>query len=106
MITHDTSIDYDVQGRGPPLLLISGLGFGRWCWFKQLPALSQRFRTITFDIRGEQNLSHGVDDLVAEVVALLNHLSVKNTHVLGTSLGGFVAQEMALNRPYLVNRLV
>jgi len=106
MITHDTSIDYDVQGSGPPLLLIGGLGFGRWCWFKQVPTLSGHFRTITFDIRGEQDLRQGVDDLVAEVAALLDHLSVKNTYVLGTSLGGFVAQELALNRPYLVNRLV
>ncbi len=106
MTTHDTSIDYDVHGDGPPLLLINGLGFGRWCWFKQVPVFSQNFRTITFDIRGEPNLTHGVDDLAAEVVALLDHLGVKNTHVLGTSLGGFVAQELALNRPYLVDRLV
>lgn len=38
MLTHDTSVDYDVQGSGPPLLLIDGLGFGRWCWFKQTPS--------------------------------------------------------------------
>jgi 3-oxoadipate enol-lactonase len=106
MLTHDTSIDYDVQGSGPPLLLISGLGFGRWCWFKQLPVLPQNFRTITFDIRGEPKLTHGVADLAAEVEELLNHLDVENTHVLGTSLGGFVAQELALNRPYLVNQLI
>ena len=105
-ITHDTSIDYDVKGSGPSLILINGLGFGRWGWFKQIPALSRHFRTITFDIRGEQNLTHGVADLSAEVVALLDHLGIKKTHVLGTSLGGFVAQDLALNRPDLVNRLV
>ena len=105
-ITHDTSIDYDVKGSGPSLILINGLGFGRWGWFKQIPALSRHFRTITFDIRGEQNLSGGVADLSAEVVALLDHLGIKKTHVLGTSLGGFVAQDLALNRPDLVNRLV
>jgi pimeloyl-ACP methyl ester carboxylesterase len=106
IITHDTSIDYDVYGDGPTLLLINGLGFGRWGWFKQVPALSRHFRTITFDIRGEQNLSHGVADLCAEVVALLDHLGVHKTHVLGTSLGGFVAQELALERPDLVDRLI
>ena len=57
MLTHDTSIDYDVQGNGPFLLLINGLGFGRWAWFKQVPTLSRHFRTITFDIRGEHSLS-------------------------------------------------
>ena len=105
-ITENTSIDYDVQGEGPPLLLVNGLGFGRWGWFKQVPAFSRHFRTITFDIRGERNLGNGVADLVEEVVALLDHLGVKKTHVLGTSLGGFVAQELALVRPDLVDRLV
>jgi pimeloyl-ACP methyl ester carboxylesterase len=106
MLTHDTSIDYDVQGNGPLLLLINGLGFGRWAWFKQVPTLSRHFRTITFDIRGEHSLSHGVADLCAEVVALLDHLGVEKAHVLGTSLGGFVAQKLALERPDLVDRLI
>jgi len=106
MITEDTSIDYDIQGSGPPLILINGLGFGRWAWFKQLPALSRHFRTITFDIRGEVDLKDGVSTLVDEVVALLDHLRVRKAHVLGTSLGGFVAQELALKRPDLVDRLI
>jgi 3-oxoadipate enol-lactonase len=106
MITEKTSIDYDVHGEGPPLLLIGGLGFGRWGWFRQVPAFSRHFRTITFDVRGERDLNGGVADLVADVVALLDHLRIRKTHVLGTSLGGFVAQELALVRPDLVDRLV
>src|SRR5918999_4642005 len=105
-ITENTSIDYDVQGEGPPLLLVNGLGFGRWGFFKQIPALSRHFRTITFDVRGERDLSEGVADLVADVVALLDHLRVRKSHVLGTSLGGLVAQELALRRPDLVDCLV
>jgi 3-oxoadipate enol-lactonase len=106
MITENTSIDYDVHGGGPPLILIGGLGFGRWSWFKQLPALSRHFSTITFDARGERDLHGGVSDLVADVVALLDHLGVRKAHVLGTSLGGFVAQELALTRPDLVDKLI
>ena len=106
MITKNTSIDYDIHGEGPPLILIGGLGFGRWGFFKQIPALSRHFRTITFDVRGERDLNGGVADLVADVVALLDHLRIKKTHVLGTSLGGFVAQELALRRPDLVDRLI
>jgi len=105
-ITDSISIDYDIHGEGPPLILIGGLGFGRWAWFKQIPALSRHFSTITFDVRGERNLSGGVSDLASEVVALLEHLNIRKTHVLGTSLGGFVAQELALKRPDLVERLV
>jgi pimeloyl-ACP methyl ester carboxylesterase len=106
MLTKETSIDYDVYGEGPPLILINGLGFGRWAWFKQIPAFSRHFSTITFDVRGERALRNGVADLVAEVVNLLEHLGVEKAHVLGTSLGGFVAQELALERPDLVDRLV
>jgi 3-oxoadipate enol-lactonase len=106
MLTEHTSIDYDVHGEGPPLILINGLGFGRWAWFKQIPTLSRHFRTITFDVRGERYLENGVADLSADVVALLEHLGVRKTHVLGTSLGGFVAQELVLERPDLVDRLV
>ncbi len=105
-ITGSTSIDYDINGEGPPLLLIGGLGFGRWGWFKQVPAFSRHFRTITFDVRGERRLENGVGDLVGEVVSLLDHLGIKKAHVSGTSLGGFVAQELALFRPDLVDRLV
>lgn len=105
-MTGSTSIDYDISGEGPPLLLIGGLGFGRWGWFKQVPAFARHFRTITFDVRGERRLENGVEDLVCEVVSLLDHLGVKKAHVLGTSLGGFVAQELALLRPDLVDRLV
>jgi 3-oxoadipate enol-lactonase len=105
-ITENTSIDYDVHGEGPPLILIGGLGFGRWGWFKQIPAFSRHFKTITFDVRGERDLEGGVSDLVDDVVALLDHLNVRKAHVLGTSLGGFVAQELAIKRPDLVDRLV
>ncbi len=67
-IAANTTIEYDVRGEGPPLVLINGMGFGRWGWFKQVPALSRHFRTITFDTRGERRLENGVGDLVRDVV--------------------------------------
>jgi len=106
MLTSDASIDYDVQGEGPVLLMINGLGFGRWAWFKQLPTFSRRFCTVTFDIRNEPQAGLEVADLAGEAVELLDHLGVDKAHVLGTSLGGFVAQKLALDRPDLVDRLV
>lgn len=71
-ITGSTSIDYDINGEGQPLLLIGGLGFGRWGWFKQVPSFARHFRTITFNIRGERRLENGVGDLVGDVVSLLD----------------------------------
>jgi pimeloyl-ACP methyl ester carboxylesterase len=105
-ITQNTTIDYDVHGEGPPLVLINGLGFRPWAFFKQIPTLSRHFSIITFDVRGEGNLKGGVANLAAETVALLDHLGVRKAHVLGTSLGGFVTQYLALQRPNLVERMV
>jgi pimeloyl-ACP methyl ester carboxylesterase len=70
------------------------------------PGLLSPFQHITFDVRGERNLRNGVADLTADVVALMEHLGIRKTHLLGTSLGGFVAQELALERPDLLDRLI
>ncbi|MDP8946963.1 MAG: alpha/beta hydrolase [Actinomycetota bacterium] len=105
-ITDGSSIEYEIHGDGFPLLLIPGMGFGRWGWFKQVPALSRRFRVITFDPRSPRDPEHGVADLARDAAALLDRLGVARAHVLGASLGGFVAQELALARPDLVERLV
>ena len=104
--TRKASIEYEVHGSGPSLVLINGLGLGRWGWFKQVPDLSRRFAVITFDARRGSDRGLGVGDLAGEVADLLAHLGVNNAHVLGASLGGFVAQELALSRPELVAGLV
>ena len=104
--TPNASIEYEVHGSGPSLVLVNGLGFGRWGWFRQVPDLSRRFAVITFDARRGSDRGLGVGDLAADVADLLGHLGVNNAHVLGASLGGFVAQELALSRPELVAGLV
>jgi pimeloyl-ACP methyl ester carboxylesterase len=97
---------YESHGEGPPLLLIPGLGFGPWGWFKQVPALSRRFRVLTFDLRSPRDPEHGIAELARDAAALLERSGVGRAHVLGTSLGGFVAQQLALERPDLVDGLV
>jgi 3-oxoadipate enol-lactonase len=104
--TRNTYVDYEVRGAGQSLVLINGLGFGRWGFFKQVPDLSRRFATIIFDARAERDPEDLIVALAGDVVDLLDHLGVNRAHVLGTSLGGFVAQELALSRPDLVARLV
>jgi 3-oxoadipate enol-lactonase len=106
LTTENASIEYDVRGAGQSLVLINGLGFGRWGFFKQVPILSRQFATITFDARAERDPEDLIVALAGDVVDLLDHLGVNRAHVLGTSLGGFVAQELALSRPDLVARLV
>jgi 3-oxoadipate enol-lactonase len=106
MTTENASIEYEVRGAGPSLVLINGLGFGRWGFFKQVPDLSRHFATITFDARQERDPEDLIGALAADVADLFDHLGVNEAHVLGTSLGGFVTQELALKRPDLVARLI
>ncbi len=104
--SENATIEYDIKGEGPALVLINGLGFGRWGFFKQVSALSRHFATITFDAKSERDPEGVIGGLAGDVADLLEHLGVNKAHVLGTSLGGFVAQELALSRPDRVARLV
>jgi hypothetical protein len=70
--TENATIDYEVQGAGPSLVLINGLGFGRWGFFKQVPDLSRRFATITFDAREgrDPDASHQLSQKLESIVVL------------------------------------
>jgi len=105
------NIAYESTGEGPPLLFITGLGYGGWFWNKQVPELSRHYRVITFDNRG----SGGTDKpdgpystamLAQDTAGLLDALDITDAYVVGHSLGGFVAQELTLARPELVSKLV
>jgi pimeloyl-ACP methyl ester carboxylesterase len=102
---------YEVHGAGPNLVLVEGIGYHTWMWFGQLPAFAPRFRTLIYDNRGvgrsdmpegPYNHEQNADDLAC----LLDYLSWERTHVLGISMGGFIAQEFALKYPERVNELV
>ena len=112
-IAHVSDIDlyYEEHGAGPHLVLIEGTGYHTWMWYRQLPAFARHFRTLIYDNRGvgrsdappgpythEQN----ADDLAG----LLDVLGWNHTHVLGVSMGGFIAQEFALKYPQRLDALV
>ncbi len=100
------------DGTGPPLLLIQGLGYPADLWFRLLPFLTPHHRVITFDNRGfGRNADLDVAGLTIEQMAddaasLIEESAEASAHVLGTSLGGIVAQELALRHPSLVRKLV
>ncbi len=107
----DVRIAWERRGAGQPLLLIHGLGYARWGWEPALPALAERFDVILFDNRGigESDAPPGpytVADMAEDAVRVLDEAGVERAHVVGTSLGGMVAQELALSRPERVDRLV
>jgi len=102
---------FEEHGKGEPLLLIQGLGYPSGMWFLQFPSLSRHFRTIVFDNRGvgktdKPDEAYSVSLMASDAVGLLGALGIQKTHVVGVSLGGYIAQEMALEYPNLVDRLV
>jgi 3-oxoadipate enol-lactonase len=105
------AIAYDVRGHGPPLVLIQGLGVGRWGWEPVADRLTRRFRVITIDNRGIGTSDvppgpYSTRTMAADVLAVLDDAGVASASVVGTSLGGMVAQELALTHPDRVDRLV
>jgi pimeloyl-ACP methyl ester carboxylesterase len=104
-------IAYELAGEGPPLLLIHGLGYARWGWEPVVDGLAERFRLVLFDNRGvgESDVPEGpytARAMAEDAMAVLDAAGVDRAHVLGTSLGGMVAQEVALGWPDRVDRLV
>jgi pimeloyl-ACP methyl ester carboxylesterase len=102
---------YEERGAGEPLVLVPGFGTGAWIWYRQMPALAERFRVITFDPRGVARSGSADGPLTIrtfadDIAALLEELKVGSAHVLGASFGGFVAQEFALAYPERTCRLI
>jgi len=108
---NEAEICYEMHGAGEPLLLIAGLGFGAWSWYRQIPEFSRRFTTIAFDHRGvgqsdQPEVEYTIKMLAEDAAGLLRALTIERAHVLGHSMGGYIAQELALSHPELVASLV
>lgn len=102
---------YEVHGSGFPLLLINGLGSDHLEWVHQIPAFAPHFRGIVFDNRGtgKSDVPPGpytTGQMADDAAALLGALGIARAHVLGVSLGGMIAQEVALRHPDRVEGLV
>ncbi len=111
----DARIAYELRGRlhrrRPWLALIQGMGFDRSGWGPVLRKLRRRFRLVLVDNRGsgDSDLPAGslsINDMAADVLAVLDAAGVRRAHVMGVSLGGMVAQELAVNHPERVDGLV
>jgi pimeloyl-ACP methyl ester carboxylesterase len=103
-------VRYRVRGDGPPLLMIHGVGASLELW-RPLESLLGDFRTITVDPPGAGRSStprgrFGMRRFAGVLDDLLTHLGVESASVLGLSLGGMMAQELAYRRPDRVERLI
>jgi 3-oxoadipate enol-lactonase len=107
----NTQIFWEEQGTGEPLLLVMGLGWPRQMWARHLPALTDRFRVMTFDNRGVGQTTTteahwSLRDMADDAVAVLDAAGVTRAHVYGASMGGGIAQVMTIERPERVGALI
>jgi pimeloyl-ACP methyl ester carboxylesterase len=108
----DINVAYKVMGTGYPLILITGYSATMDLWPPEfLKNLSNQFEVIVFDNRGmgltdapAGNFS--IEQLADDTAGLMDALEIEQAHVLGWSLGGSIAQELALEHPEKVNKLV
>jgi 3-oxoadipate enol-lactonase len=104
-------IVWEERGSGRPLLLIQGLGYARWSWDPIVPGLADRYRVVFFDNRGigESDKPAGpytAREMAGDALQVLDEAGIERAHVLGASLGGMIAQELAVAAPERVDKLV
>jgi pimeloyl-ACP methyl ester carboxylesterase len=102
---------YVRRGSGEPLLLIMGVAGHHGMWGEPfLAALAESFDVVAFDHRGIGTSARATEftitDLADDAAAVLDHLGWESANVMGISMGGTVAQELALRHPGRVRRLV
>jgi 3-oxoadipate enol-lactonase len=105
------NIYYELEGVGDPLLLIRGLGSTCEGFREQIIGLAPYFQVLAFDNRcvgrtDQPQEVFTIADMADDTAALLEALGIESTHVFGVSLGGMVAQELALRHPARVRKLV
>ena len=108
---NDVELRVEEVGSGPPLLLIMGLGASIETWVAQRDAFAACHRVVMFDNRGAGESDcppppWSVPDMAADAVGVMDVLGIERAHVLGVSMGGMIAQELAIRWPERVDRLV
>jgi len=111
-VTKNGAIEYTEHGQGHPLIMLRGLGrtVRHWAGFEK--QMAQHFRVITFDLRGigtnkiPLSPRHSLFDVAVDVIAVLDHLEIEKSSILGVSLGGMVAMACGLRFPERVHSLV
>lgn len=103
------TVHYEVTGEGPPVVLVHGLsGSGRW-WTYNIPALAREYRVYNVDVvgfgrsRGQRLVLREASSWLAE---WLKVAGITQTHLVGHSMGGYIATEVAALTPDVVQRLV
>jgi pimeloyl-ACP methyl ester carboxylesterase len=108
---NDVDLYYEVHGDGAPLMLIAGLASDSQSWGPVITDLARRCRVIVFDNRGAgrttpQDADVRVPRMADDCIALAAHLGLPSVHLLGHSMGGFIALDCAIRYPDHVGKLI
>lgn len=111
MTVQDIDLYYEVSGQGQPLLFIHGLGSSTRDWERQAAFFSRHYQVIIFDLRGHGKSDkppgpYSVQLFASDTARLIGSLGIGNTHVVGLSMGGMIAFQLALETPELVSSMV
>ena len=109
-MTHAIDCAYSIEGEGPPLFLIHGIGAARNTWRKAMPVLTPHFSVVTYDLRGHgespmPEQPFGLDELVADLEAVRVKTGFEAAHFAGHSLGGMIGPAYARAFPGRVQSL-
>ena len=106
----DIDTAYELTGTGAPVVPVHGLGSSARDWERQVPALASGYRVLTYDVRGHGRTSkppgpYSVKGFADDLAGLLEHLDHRPAHVVGISMGGMIAFQLAVDHPELVRSL-
>ena len=98
------AVDYRVQGEGPPLYMVHGIGSRKITWDGLMPHIAPYFTCVSYDLRGHGHSPvpappYSLDDLIEDLEALRVKLGHERIHVVGHSLGGMVGPAYARAYP-------
>jgi pimeloyl-ACP methyl ester carboxylesterase len=108
----DLKMYYEIHGKGSPLVMIMGLTANKDWWPPEvIEALSKHFKTLIFDNRGAgrtdaPKTDYSIKMFADDTIGLMDSLEIEEAHILGVSMGGMIAQELVLNYPDRVKKLV
>ncbi|MEN6553512.1 MAG: alpha/beta hydrolase [Methanobacterium sp.] len=108
---NDINMYYEIHGEGEPLILISGNGAESSQWKGMIPTFSKNYKVIPFDNRGAgrtdcPDIEYSMDMMAADVIGLMDVLGIEKAHILGASMGGMIAQNIAYLYPDRVKSLI
>jgi len=106
----DLNVYYESTGEGSPLLFIHGLGSSTRDWENQVPYFSRHYKVIAYDVRGHGKSDkpagpYSIPQFASDAVGLLKGLGIGKVNVVGISMGGMIAFQMAVDAPDLIRSL-